>query len=261
MATPKNQSIVKAFALLRSFHSPNECLTSAELSRRAQLPEASGYRLIQTLEGIGAVVRGSKGRYRPGMLLVSLSHNVAVSELLPQASQAILLDLAARLSLTVHMGVLENNMVTYIAKVGECTRLSVQTKVGAQLEAYCSGLGKVLLASLPDRDVDSFLEGGDLVPLTSHTITDRMAFRQEISRIRHCGYAVDDGEVSEDLRCIAVPVCDVSGHTVAAISVSDVAVRLDERRHEEMRLALLSAAAAISQKVYPQGQHGFACIG
>src|ERR1700754_184642 len=104
MATPKNRSVLKAFALLQAFRSPNEWLTSAELSRRAGLPEASGYRLIQTLEEIGAVVRGPKGRYRPGMLLVSLSHKVAIAEVLPQASQAILHDLAAQLQLTVHMG-------------------------------------------------------------------------------------------------------------------------------------------------------------
>ncbi len=255
MATPKNQSVVKAFKILRSFHQPNELLTSAEISRRVKLPEASGYRLIQTLEEIGAVVRGPKGRYRPGMLLVSLSHRVAVSELLPQASQAILHDLAARLQLIVHMGVLEDGMVTYVAKEGQCARLSVHTRVGAQLEAYCSGLGKVLLAGLPDNEVDSFLNEGDLVPLTPHTITDRVAFRHEINRIRRCGYAIDDREILENLRCVAVPVCDVAGHTVAAISVSDAAGRLDARRQEEMRTALLSAAAAISRKVYPYA-HG-----
>ena len=72
MATPRNQSVFKAFAMLKSFRDPGEWLTSSELSRRANLPEASGYRMIQTLEEIGAVVRGPRGRYRPGMLLVSL---------------------------------------------------------------------------------------------------------------------------------------------------------------------------------------------
>ena len=62
MATPKNYSVMKAFALLKAFHDPDEWLTSCELSRRANLPEASGYRLIQTLEEIGAVVRGPRGR-------------------------------------------------------------------------------------------------------------------------------------------------------------------------------------------------------
>src|SRR5882762_8711397 len=81
MATPRNQSVLKAFSVLRAFRRPDEWLTSCELSRRANLPEASGYRLIQTLEEIGAVVRGPRGRYRPGLLLLSLSHNVTLAAL------------------------------------------------------------------------------------------------------------------------------------------------------------------------------------
>ena len=87
MATPRNQSVFKAFALLKAFRNPEEWLTSSELSRRSNLPEASGYRLIQTLEDLGAVVRGPRGRYRPGMLLVSLSRNVIVPDLLQEPGQ------------------------------------------------------------------------------------------------------------------------------------------------------------------------------
>lgn len=251
MATPKNRSVQKAFTLLQAFRSSDESLTSAELSRRAKLPEASGYRLIQTLEEIGAIVRGPNGRYRPGMLLVSLSHNVAIRELLPQASQAMLSDLAARLSLTVHMGVLEDNMVTYIAKVGGSSNFAVHTRVGAQLEAYCSGLGKILLASLPEVELESFINEGEFVPLTSHTITDPTAFRSEIAKVRAQGYAVDNREISENMRCIAVPIRDASGNTVAAISVSDDALLMVGKRQREVREALSATAAAIRDKVFP----------
>src|SRR3954471_1573467 len=117
MATPRNQSVLKAFAMLKAFRDPGELLTSSELSRRSNLPEASGYRLIQTLEEIGAVVRGPRGRYRPGMLLLSLSHNVTKGELLRDAGHELMSELARRLKLTTHLAVLEQGMVTYIAKV------------------------------------------------------------------------------------------------------------------------------------------------
>ena len=155
MATPKNESVRKAFKLLRAFRNADEWLTSAELSRRARLPQASGYRLIQTLEEIGALVRGPHG-YRPGMLLVHLSRNVEVADLLRNVAHGVLFELASRLSLTVHMGVLEDGMVTYVAKVGESAGFAVHTRVGAQLEAYCTGLGKVLLAALPHAGVRGF---------------------------------------------------------------------------------------------------------
>jgi IclR family acetate operon transcriptional repressor len=251
LATPTNQSVVKAFALLKSFAAADEWLTSAELSRRANLPGASGYRLVQTLEKVGAVVRGARGRYRPGMLLVSLSQAVEVGEVLREASDAVLADLALRLELTVHMGVLEDGMVTYVAKHGDPTRFSVHTEVGAQQEAYCSGLGKVLLAALTDEELESFLRQGDLVALTAHTITEPAAFRAEIARVRAQNFAVDDREIKADMRCVAVPVRNASGRTVAAISVSDDAERMDDARRAEVRDTLRAAADAIGGKLYP----------
>ena len=242
---------MKAFALLKAFHDPNEWVTSCELSRRANLPEASGYRLIQTLEEIGAVVRGPRGRYRPGLLLLSLSHNVTISELLRDASQVLMTDLSRTLGLTTHMGVLEHGMVTYVAKVSAPGSFPVHTRVGAQLEPYCSGLGKVLLAALPDEQVESFILDGELVPLTPHTITTAAALRAELRLVREQGYAMDDREHQANMRCIAVPVRDQDGRAVAALSASDDADRMTVLRQKEVRDALLNAASALRQKLYP----------
>ncbi len=184
MATPKNYSVMKAFALLKAFHGPEEWLTSSELSRRANLPEASGYRLIQTLEEIGAIVRGPRGRYRPGLLLLSLSHNVTIAEHLRDAGHAPMTELAGAMGLTLHLGVLEHGMVNYVAKVSAPGAFPVHTRVGAQLEAYCSGLGKVLLAALPDQEVDSFVLDGELIALTPYTITTKAALRAELKKVR-----------------------------------------------------------------------------
>jgi IclR family acetate operon transcriptional repressor len=253
MATPKNHSVMKAFALLKAFHDPEEWLTSSELSRRANLPEASGYRLIQTLEEIGAVVRGPRGRYRPGLLLLSLSQNVTITDHLRDASQAPMAELAERLGLTTHLGVLEQGMVTYVAKVSAPGSFPVHTRVGAQLEAYCSGLGKVLLAALPDQEVDSFVLDGELIALTPHTITTKAGLRAELKKVRERGYAMDDREHQANMRCIAVPVLDHEGRAVAAISASDDAQRMTPERQLEIRDALFEVAKNLRQKLYPGG--------
>jgi IclR family acetate operon transcriptional repressor len=253
VATPKNKSVQKAFRMLRAFQAPDEWLTSAELSRRSRLPEASGYRIIQTLEEIGAVIRDHRGRYAPGMLLLTLSRNVAHDRLLRDASNVILEELATELDLIVHLGVLEDEMVTYVAKAGANARFHVHTEVGAQLEAYCSGLGKVLLAALPLHELDGFLEEGELIPLTANTITDPRAFRAEVEKVRRQGWAVDDREISPDLRCVAVPVRDTNGQVVAAISSSDDAERMTDERLTEVREALERAATAIGAKICRTG--------
>ena len=251
MATPKNRSVIKAFALLKSFRDAEEWVSSSELSRRAGLPEASGYRLIQTLEEIGAVARGPKGRYRTGPLLLSLSHNVTLGELLREASQPLMTELAYRLGLTTHLGVLEHGMVTYIGKVSPPGAFAVHTRVGAQLEAYCSGLGKVLLAALPDDEVESFVLDGELIALTPYTITSTAGLRAELKKIRLAGYAVDDREHQANMRCIAVPVRDREGRVVAALSASDAADRMTPSRLEDVRALLLEAASALRSKLYP----------
>jgi DNA-binding IclR family transcriptional regulator len=253
VATPKNQSVLKAFAMLKSFHSPNEWLTSCELSRRAKLPAASGYRLIQTLVEIGAVVRGARGRYRPGMLLVSLSHNVAIGELLHEASEDIANALAIRVNATVHLGILEGGMVTYVSKAATPTSFATHTRPGAQLEAYSSGLGKVLLSGLPYDQLESFIMDGDLVALTPYTITDRAVLLEQLERVRTAGFAVDDRESQADLRCIAVPVYDGDGRIVAALSASEYAPRMTAERQAELLEALVEAATSLGHKVYRTG--------
>jgi IclR family acetate operon transcriptional repressor len=245
VATPTNHSVVKAFALLRSFNEPDEWLTSAELSRRANLPGASGYRLVQTLEKVGAVVRGARGRYRPGLFIVPPAPKPGAGVV----SEDILQSLAERIGAFVHMGVLDDGMVTYVAKHGSAD-LSIHTEVGAQQEAYCSGLGKILLSALSDEALDAYLCEGELIALTPQTITDPDAFHAEIRKVRAQDYAIDDREVSSGLACVAVPVRDGVGAVVAAISVSDSAERMTESRRHDVRTALLGASTAISRRLY-----------
>jgi DNA-binding IclR family transcriptional regulator len=251
MPTPRNQSVIKAFRMLKSFSRADEWLTSSELSRRAKLPEASGYRLIQTLEELGAVVRGARGRYRPGMLLVSLSRNVDFTDVLHEAAQNIIVELARRLNVTMHIGLLEDGMVTYVTKVSTPTSFKAQTQPGAQLEAYCSGLGKVLLAALPEAELDDFVAEGDLIALTDRTIVDPDALRTQLNDIRAQGYAVDDREIRDDMRCVAVPIHDAHHNIIAALSATESADQMVPARLRELREALAEGAAAIGRKIFP----------
>src|SRR6201996_9071959 len=139
VATPKNHSVMKAFAILKAFHDPEEWVTSCELSRRANLPQASGYRLIQTMEDIGAITRGKRGQYRPGLLLLSLSRGVPLPDLLRDAGKPVLANLAGSLNLTTHLAILENGGVTCIGKHGSATSFPLPTRMGARLKAHSSG--------------------------------------------------------------------------------------------------------------------------
>ena len=251
MTTPKNQSVIKAFTMLKCFAHAEEWLSCSELSRRAKLPGASGYRLIQTLEELGAVTRGPKGRYRPGMLLVQLSQKVRIGELVHEAGFDIVSALANRLDMTVHIGLLEGGMVTYVTKVSTPASFITHTRPGAQLEAYCSGLGKILLAALPEEELENFIMEGDLVALTPYTVTQPSILRQQLIDARRDGYAIDDRENRSDMRCLAVPIHDAQGRVIAALSATGGVEEMTPARMEMMRPALREAAAAIGAKVTP----------
>jgi IclR family acetate operon transcriptional repressor len=250
VGTPKNQSVMKAFVLLRSFRRPDEWLTSSELSRRAKMPEASGYRLVQTLEGIGAVVRDARGRYRPGMLLLELSSDIDPQDLWRTAAQAVIERWSQRLDVTVQIGIYEDGMVTYVARAGQ-PRGSLGLAQGMQFEAYCTGLGKVLLAQLPENELEAFFGEGELVAFTPQTITREDRLREELREIRALGYSLDDRETLEDVRCVAAPVHDPAGRVVAAISFCDSADRLTELRRESLTTDLLEAADEVGRRIYP----------
>lgn len=247
----RNNLVRKAFAILKGFHSPDEWLTCQELSLRANLPKASGHRLVQTLEEIGAVVRGPHGRYQLGMLFVSFSRNVAPHTLLRRVADPILCDLAKDLELTVHMGILSGGMVTYLSKIAVPGPFQPHTRLDAQLEAYCTGLGKVLLADLPDEQLDSFMLDGALVALTPFTITNPNRLRAELAKVRYQGYADDDRETRVDMRCIAVPVRDIHGSIIAAISCTGPVDHMSAGNHSPICQALTRASNAIAMRLYP----------
>ncbi len=251
MATPKNQSVQKAFSLLRSFRAPEEWVTNAELSRRTGLSEACAHRLMKTLEEIGAVVRDRRGCYRPGMVLATLSKDVAIGDLIRATSEDALIALAARLKGVLHVGVLEDGMVTYTAKFGDLVDVAVPSRVGAQQEAYCSALGKILLAGLSSQKLEDFLYDGDFIALTPRTITTVGSLRSEITAVRQRGYAVDDREVFHTICCIGAPVRDPNGNIAAAISFADTARNLCPTWQDEVAGQLISTAEAISRKIFP----------
>jgi IclR family acetate operon transcriptional repressor len=250
-AAQKNNLVRKTFSILRAFQHSNEWLTSQELSRRVDMPKASCHRLVQTLEEVGAIVRGPNGRYRLGMLLLSLSKNVASKELLCEIGSPILRDVAGRLNLTVHLGMLESGMVFYITKVSTPTSFPSHTRSGSYLEAYCSGLGKVLLAALPEDELEGFILEGDLVALTPNTITDRNALRIELEGVRRRGFAFDDCESRVDTCCVAVPLHDAEGNVIAAVSATGDAQSMTECRIPKIYEALSEAAEILSKRLFP----------
>ena len=219
MNTPPAQLLRKAFLLLRLIVADKGETALPEIAEQAGVPTSTAHRLVATLVDEGMLVRSARGRYMVGPVVRALTDAQSLHSLLRLMGQPIVDKLARETGHTAHLGVFEADMVTYLLKSGEhCGDLF--TREGMALEAYCSGIGKILLAHLSDEDRERYLSGGPFVPLTPNTITDPELLREELDLARRRGYAIDNCEIGVDLRCIATPVLDGQGRAIAALSLS-----------------------------------------
>jgi IclR family transcriptional regulator, acetate operon repressor len=213
----------------------------AALARATQISVASAHRHIAALVGAGYLVPAGYGRHLPGPKLRALARMIDDRQIMANAAAPILNRLASRMGCVVQLGVFENDMVTYLVKTGQSAG-ALFTKVGMQLEAYCSGIGKVLLAHLTAQAQAEYLAGGPFIALTDRTITDPALLKAALEDAATQGFAVDDEEVVPGLQCLAVPVRSARGEVVAAISASR-AVQVDSARWRERNLPLMQDAA------------------
>ncbi len=252
MATPEIKSVGKAFALLDCIASGEGGVSLPSMAKRCDLTMATAHRLLTTMEALGVVVHTGPGEYAIGTRLLGLCREASFESLLASAAAPILSRLSRTTRTTSHIGVLDSEfMVTYLARCASA-HAKIPTLPGNKLEAYCSGLGKVLLAGLSMPRRESYLAEGPFPALTSRTIIAQEDLARELSAVCRRGFAFDDCEMFEDLRCVAVPIHDQSGRVVAALSASGSCREMPKSRVSSLAEELTRQAETISGKLFPR---------
>ena len=206
--------------------------TPAEFSDHLGIAMPSLYRHLEVLIKSGLLVRIRRSNYLPHPVFLKLLEPYREQEVLRLIVRPILERAAQQCRATLHFGVLEADMVTYIVKVDRLN-MGLFTKENMQLEAYCSAIGKVLLATLPRNELDMYLSGFEFPRLTDSTITDPKEIQREIKKTKRRGFGIDNGEIRENLVCIAVPVTLRNGSTIGAVSASHVEADLPAALRKE----------------------------
>jgi DNA-binding IclR family transcriptional regulator len=226
------------------------------IARDLGLPQATAYRLTGAIVARGLLVGCGQGRYLPGAAVTAAE--VDPRTVLARTAAPFLRRAARRFGQVAHLGVFEGGMVTYLVKAGSGSAAPF-TREGMQLEAYCSGIGKMLLSHLPDVEQEAYLAGGPFIRLTANTIIDPAALRAHLRQVRRQGFALDEQEVADSLKCVAVPLHDQHGAVRAALSISAPPARLGGSRLAVARALLQDAAQGIEQRLYrrpaPVRQH------
>lgn len=247
--TPPIQSLTRTLHMLEAIIADGGQSSVSGVARRAGIPIATAHRQVRTLVEAGYLTPCGRGRHVAGGGLLGLAMRLDEKQVIVNVAAPLLQELAAQVRATVQLGTLENDMVTYRLKTGRGAG-GLFTRVGMQLEAYCSGIGKILLAHLGAEERETYLASGPFVALTERTIVDPAALRRELEQARASGYALDDGEIFPDLRCIAMPIRRSDGAVPAAISVSRVISGGDPLPDATLLPLLSDTARLIEQRVF-----------
>jgi IclR family pca regulon transcriptional regulator len=219
-------SLARGLIVIQAFSQQSPQMTISQLSLKTGLSRAAVRRCLYTLTKLGfaGAEDGSRYSLRPRML--TLSHTYTASNTLSSAAQPILERMSSALRESFSVATLDAEDIVYIARTSVSRVMSVDLHIGSRLPAYCTSMGRVLLAYLPTEQLESYLAKVVLTPYTTRTVTSIEKLRLHLRNIRRNGYAICDQEYEVGLRSLAVPVYSPAGRAVATINLSGNAQRM-----------------------------------
>jgi IclR family transcriptional regulator, pca regulon regulatory protein len=236
-------SLARGLIVIQAFTQQSPQMTISQLSVKTGLSRAAVRRCLYTLTKLGfaGAEDGSRYSLRPRML--TLSHTYTTSNTLSTAAQPILERMSATLRESFSVATLDGEDIVYIARTQVNRVMAVDLHIGSRLPAYCTSMGRILLAYLPTEQLEQYLAKVDLIPHTTRTITSVEKLRLALRNVRRNGYALCDQEYEVGLRSLAVPVFASSGRVVATLNLSGNAPRLSVLEMQSRYLTPLRNAA------------------
>lgn len=241
------KAVEHALQILISY-TDNEELGVTELSNRLGLHKNNVFRLLATLEQRGYIRQNPRTEaYRLGPKLFELSMIFKYQMGLIKVARPYLEDLRGRFDETTYLGILRDIYAVYIDCVETTNTIRVMPRIGKQLPAYATAMGKAQLAYLADAEIERLFRERKLVKFTPNTKTDIREIKKELAEIRETGYAVDMEEYQLEVRCVGAPIRDYTGRVIAAISVSAPSYRLTDEKIPVFGKAVKEMANEISR--------------
>ncbi len=214
------KSIVKAFDILELLDKRRE-LGITEISEELKMDKSTVHRLISTLKDKDYVVQNpSNNKYANSFKLFEMGNNAIERLGLRRLAQPYLEQIARITNETVNIAVMYDTNIIYIDKIESPATIKVDLSIGKKLPVYCTGLGKVMLAYMPEDKVLKILENMDFIKYTDKTVANIQGLFKQFIEIKEKGYCIDDEEYVEGLKCVAAPIFNYYGEVIAAISIA-----------------------------------------
>ena len=248
------QAIERGCRILDHLSVGKQSYSIQDLSLSLNLPKPTIHRILSTLRNFGFVAQDELSReYHLGFRLVELGHTVLDRIDLRKVAEPFIASLSRIVQETVHLVILDQGEIVYLDKVEEVDdqrSLRMASRIGMRNYAHSCAVGKVLLATLPDVELDEIIAQKGLQRLTKNTIVHLEELKKHLADVKTQGYAIDDEENEEGIRCVAAPVRNDRGGVIAAISISGPSVRMTEERiHNKLKKQVMKSALQISKKL------------
>lgn len=235
-------SLARGLAVVQAFSDSRKPQTIANISQKTGIPRAAVRRCLHTLRELGYVdAELNNFSLRPKVL--TLGYSYLSSTPLTVSAQPYLNSISRTLNESSSLAVLDDGEVLYVARAATSRVMSVALNTGSRLPAYCTSLGRVMLAHLPPAELDRYLANTKLRAMTRNTVVSQKGLREILAGVREQGYAVNDEELELGLRSIAVPVRGASGTVLAALNVGAQAARVSVKELEKEFLPVLLKGA------------------
>lgn len=250
------QSVARALAILDALADARGELALHEIAERLGLPKSTAHGLISTLRDYGYIEQCSfTAKYKLGLRLFEVGSVVALGWDVRTVAAPFIEKLLVEMRETVHLVILDKYEVLYIDKRESSESLRIASQVGMRLPAHCTGVGKVLMAYLGPEMRQEIIAAKGLPRYTQNTLTDAASLEAELTRIREQGYAVDNQEIMDSLKCVAAPIRDQTGQVVSAISLSGPISRMQGERFENAIRLVTKTAEEISANLGYRSQN------
>jgi len=236
-------SLARGLSVMQVFSRNSPRMTASQISAATGLSRAAVRRCLHTLRLLGYVDVEENNLFSLSHRVLTLSHAYTSSSRLPRAAQPILEKLSGVLHESCSVATLVDDELLYVARAHVSRIMTVDLGIGSRLPAYCTSMGRVLLAHLPERELDRYFEQVTLQRYTARTVVSKTRLRKILGEVRNRGYAVVDQELEDGLRSVAVPVKGAGDEVVAAMNTGTHALRLPVDEIEARILPHLLAAA------------------
>lgn len=247
-------AVTRAFDILELFLDRDTALNAPDIVRELGLPRSTVHELLTTLVARRYLTPDHQGGYRLGVRLYQLGSRYGEQLDLTVEGQHVARQVAEKCQETVHIAILEDTNVVYIAKVDSTQAVRLVSATGRSLPAHCTAVGKMLLASLPEHELRSRIPDDTvLAAMTANSITDTKALHAALAEARERGLAVEESESNLDASCVAAPVRDRAGQVVAALSISVPGSRWTPDRRGELEELVVHGAAELSIRLGHRG--------